>query len=157
MTAGAISVLVGLFGCGLTKLERVLAVLWWTPNWYLYAWVGHFGMQKDVPAVFTYGLTPKSFFSGEFCSVLWVYTGRVFEEKGSILVAPNQTVPWRFNFGIGLAALVLIGALTPTGFLWQKALRAYCKPSTGKTITTAITGATISAALTTAAIAVAIA
>ena len=155
MTAGLISVLVGLFGPGLTKLERVISVLYWTPLWYLYAWVGHFGMQKDVPAVFTYGLTPKSYFSGEFCSVMWVYTGKVFAEKGSILVAPGQTVPWRCNFGIGVAVLVLIGCVTPPGFLWQKAMRAYA-PKSDARITSTLTGATISAALTTAAIAAAI-
>ena len=189
MTAGLVSVLVGLFGSGLTKLERVISVLYWAPLWYLYAvrchmpstyiharthstrssssphmhlrllrtqWVGHFGMQKDVPAVFTYGLTPKSYFSGEFCSVLWVYTGRVFDEKGSIIVAAGKTVPWRFNFAFGVAMLVLIGALTPPGFLWQKAMRAYAPDSQAR-ITSAITGASVSAALTVAAIAAALA
>lgn len=151
MTAGAISVMVGLFGPGLTLFERIVSVLWWMPQWYLYAWVGHFGMQKDVPAVFTYGLTPKSFFSGEFCSVMWVYTGRVFDEKGSILASAGETVPYRFNLGIGLAVFVLIGALTPPGFLWQKSMRAYAPKADAK-ITTTITGATISAAIAAAAI-----
>ena len=113
-------------------------------------------MQKDVPAVFTYGLTPKSYFSGEFCSVMWVYTGRVFDEKGSIMVGPGQTVPWRFNFAIGVAVLVLIGALTPPGFLWQKAMRAYA-PNSGAAITSAVTGASISAAVAMAAVAAALA
>ena len=156
MTAGAVSVLVGLFGPGLTTLERVVSVLWWTPQWYLYAWVGHFGMQKDVPAVFTYGLTPKSFFSGEFCSVMWVYSGQVFDEKGSILVAPGSTVPWRFNFGIGVAVFVLIGAMTPAGFLWQKAWRASAPKEAGARITSTVYAAGIAAAVTAAAIAAAI-
>ena len=90
------------------------------------------------------------------CSVLWVYTGRVFDEKGSIMVAAGKTVPWRFNFAFGVAMLVLIGALTPPGFLWQKAMRAYAPDSQAR-ITSAITGASVSAALTVAAIAAALA
>ena len=55
MTAGLVSAGVGLFAKHLTPLERVVSVMWHVPQWYLFAWVGHFGLQKDVPAVFTYG------------------------------------------------------------------------------------------------------
>jgi len=142
MTAGVISVLVGLFGTRLSKAERVVSFLWWAPQWYLYAWVGHFGMQKDVPAVFTYGLTPKSYLSGEFCSTLWVYTGRVFDQKGSLLA--SAPVPWRYNFAIGVLVLVLIACVTPAGLLWQKAARAHMPKREATIGTAAATAACLS-------------
>ena len=154
MTAGVVSVLVGLFSTGLSKTERAVSVLWWAPQWYLYAWVGHFGLQKDVPAVFTYGLTPKSYLSGEFCSTLWVYSGRVFDQKNSLLT--SAPVPWRYNFAIGVLCFISIACLTPAGFLWQKAARAYA-PKKVEQITTAVTTATVGSALAIAGIAAAIA
>ena len=39
------------------------------PLWYLYAWAGHFFVQRDIPAVFNYGTTLRGWASGEFCSV----------------------------------------------------------------------------------------
>ena len=53
MTAGLVSVGVGLAAKHLSAIERIASVLWHPPQWYLYAWVGHFAMQKDIPAVFT--------------------------------------------------------------------------------------------------------
>jgi len=124
MTAGLVSVYVGLRAKHLSPLERVVSVLWHVPQWYLYAWIGHFGMQKDVPAVFTYGLTPKSFFSGEFCSTKWVYTGLVFESKPAMFWPADGAVPSFALAAIAAAVFLLIGALTPAGMLWQKEYRA---------------------------------
>jgi len=114
---------VGLFAKHLTPLERVVSVMWHVPQWYLFAWVGHFGLQKDVPAVFTYGLTPKSFLSGEFCSTMWVYTGSVFESKPSALGTSDAKLPSALLFGIAVLLFAFIGAATPAGFLWQKEYR----------------------------------
>jgi len=124
MTAGLVSVYVGLAAKHLTPLERVVSVLWHPPQWYLYAWVGHFGLQKDVPAVFTYGLTPKSFFSGEFCSTKWVYTGRVFDSKPSIFWPGGGPVPHQALAAMAAIVFLMIGAITPAGRLWQKEYRA---------------------------------
>jgi len=123
MTAGLVSVYVGLRCNQLSTSERVVSVLWWMPQWYLYAWVGHFGLQKDIPAVFTYGLTPRSYFSGEFCSTLWVYGGGVFESKPSMLWPWAAAVPSSALVAMAVLVFALIGAVTPPGLLWQKAYR----------------------------------
>lgn len=46
------------------------------PIWYLYAWAGHFFIQKDIPAVFVYGMTFRGWLSGEYCSVCALLSGR---------------------------------------------------------------------------------
>jgi len=126
MTAALVSVLVGLFGSNLSGGERVASVLWWAPQWYLWAWLGHFWLQQDVPAVFTYGLTPKSYFAGEFCSTMWVYTGSVFESKNSSFPGfkGSPPVPTPLLAVIAVVLFAFIGAFTPPGLLWQKAMRA---------------------------------
>jgi len=132
MTAGLVSVYVGLRCTQLTPSERVASVLWWMPQWYLYAWIGHFGLQKDIPAVFTYGLTPKSYFSGEFCSTLWVYSGDVFSSKPSYLWPGAAEVPSAALVATAVLVFVLIGAITPPGHLWQKAYRTRVGAATVK-------------------------
>jgi len=124
MTAGLISVAIGLWGGQLTKWQRLASLLWWAPQWYLWAWLGHFWLQKDVPAVFTYGLTPKSYLTGEFCSTMWVYTGSVFSSKNSTFPGfPGAgPVPSAYLFFQAIVQLALIGAFSPPGLLWQKAL-----------------------------------
>ena len=124
MTAGLVSVALGLRAQHLSRLERAVSALWHPPQWYLYAWVGHFGLQKDVPAVFTYGLTPTSFLSGEACSCMWVYGGKVFESKPSMLWPGGGPVPPLALVALALVGFVLIGAVTPPGLLWQKEYRA---------------------------------
>ena len=131
MTAGLVSVAVGLSAKHLTRLERVASLLWHPPQWYLYAWFGHFGLQKDVPAVFTYGLTPKSFLQGEFCSTMWVYTGAVFDSKPSLLPSLLSTgastadlVPTPALALFAAAVFAMIAFLTPPGRLWTKEYRA---------------------------------
>mmetsp|Transcript_25419 Transcript_25419/g.74649 ORF Transcript_25419/g.74649 Transcript_25419/m.74649 type:complete len:231 (+) Transcript_25419:61-753(+) len=154
MTAGVVSVLVGLFGPGLTKGQRLASVLWFAPQWYLPAWVGHFSLQKDVPAVFTYGLTPKSFFTGEFCSATWVFTGGVFEQKPSLLT--SAPVAPSYNFGLAVALFVLLGALTPAGALWQTAAGG-ASPQAKRSVAKTCNAAAIAAVTVVAAIAAAIA
>lgn len=120
MTAGLISLYVGIRAKHLRPLERLVSALWHPPQWYLYAWVGHFGLQKDVPAVFTYGLTPKSFLQGEFCSTMWVYGGGVFEPKASAVWPAGSAPPKLGLIGFAAVCLLLIHACTPAGWLWRK-------------------------------------
>lgn len=133
MTAGLVSVAVGLFGTRLSTVQRVASMLWWAPQWYLWAWLGHFWLQKDVPAVFTYGLTPKSYLTGEFCSTMWVYTGKVFESKNSTFPGFEGSGPVPSTFLAAEAAVLffLIGAFSPPGWLWQKAMAPPAKKSKG--------------------------
>ena len=44
----------GVNGKGVAKVAESL--LWAWAFWYTYAWVGHFVFQRDIPAVFTYGM-----------------------------------------------------------------------------------------------------
>jgi hypothetical protein len=49
-------------------------LLWIPPIYYLPAWVGHFFVQHDIPAVFTYGTTIQGWWKGETCAwmlLLW--------------------------------------------------------------------------------------
>ena len=46
------------------------------PIWYLYAWAGHFFIQKDIPAVFVYGMTFRGWLSGEYCSLCALMAGK---------------------------------------------------------------------------------
>jgi len=125
MTAGLVSVGVGLAAKHLSAVERVASVLWHPPQWYLYAWVGHFCMQKDIPAVFTYGLTPKSFFSGEFCSTMWVYGGGVFAAKPAMLwPVAGADVPSLALVAFAVAVFGVVCANSPPGRLWLKEYRA---------------------------------
>jgi hypothetical protein len=50
------------------------------PIWYLYAWAGHFLIQKDIPAVFVYGMTLRGWLSGEYCSISSLLGGRTLTE-----------------------------------------------------------------------------
>eukprot|EP00729_Bicosta_minor_P010240 gene10240-33016_t len=40
-----------------TSLQRAECLLWVLPLWYLYAWLGHFFVQKDIPAALLHGRT----------------------------------------------------------------------------------------------------
>ena len=55
---------------GLRPARRVALLLRIPPLWYLWAWAGHFLVQRDIPAVFTYGMTLRGWASGEWCSLL---------------------------------------------------------------------------------------
>lgn len=79
-------------GCFIiSKQSRILLTL--PPIWYLYAWIGHFFIQKDIPAVFVYGMTLHGWLSGEFCSICSLFMGRTISQ------------PWEY---VLTAALVLL-------------------------------------------------
>ena len=66
------------------RVRRRLALGSVLPLYYLYAWVGHFFVQRDIPAVFTYGMTLRGWASGEFCSVKALVMGRTVRAPGEL-------------------------------------------------------------------------
>ena len=57
--------------------------------WYLSAWAGHFILQKDVPAVFSYGMSPRGWAVGEYCSMRALYG---WGERGLVTIPE----PWQW-------------------------------------------------------------
>jgi hypothetical protein len=82
--AGMILVFISIFVYFITGKHRILLTL--VPIWYLYAWIGHFFMQKDIPAVFVYGMTLQGWLSGEYCSVCSLIMGRTISEPWEIIM-----------------------------------------------------------------------
>lgn len=80
--AGMLLTLLSIFSFCLTRQFKIL----WTflPIWYLYAWTGHFFIQKDIPAVFVYGMSLRGWLSGEWCSICSLFSGRTIKEPWEI-------------------------------------------------------------------------
>jgi hypothetical protein len=76
------------------------------PIWYLYAWVGHFFLQKDIPAVFVYGMTFRGWLSGEYCSILSLFGGRTISE------------PWEFALTLVMVIMHLYSLPPLPGWGW---------------------------------------
>ena len=92
--AGMILVFITLFYmCFRRRLSMLLTV---PPIWYLYAWAGHFFIQKDIPAVFVYGMSMKGWLSGEYCSVCSLLAGRTVSE------------PWELMLTAGIVSVHLL-------------------------------------------------
>ena len=121
MLAAIISLLVALWPSHVTTGQRLLSGLWVPPQWYIGAWVGHFFLQKDIPAVFAYGVQLRTWAAGELCSAKWVFSGDAFAEKPSLLTG-GAPVPFRHGAALALAQLVVLAAMTPAGSIWQHAL-----------------------------------
>ena len=64
------------------------------PTWYLFAWVGHFFYQADVPAVFTYGMSLRGWAVGEWCSIKALAAGRTTSSVEDKLLAAAIMVAW---------------------------------------------------------------
>ena len=143
MLAAIVSLLVALNSVHITRGQRLLSLLWIPPQWYITAWVGHFWLQKDIPAVFTYGVQLRTLASGEFCSMKWVFSGEVFAEKHSRLV--GGPVSFHHGFSLALALFVVMGTVTPAGKIWQQALSGG-KPKAKKVIGEAFGTASMAAA-----------
>lgn len=82
--AGMIVAFLTLFSFIVTRKIRVLLTL--PPVWYLYAWIGHFFIQKDIPAVFVYGMTLRGWLSGEYCSICSLLSGRTISEHWELVL-----------------------------------------------------------------------
>lgn len=63
--------------CGLASL---------LPVYYLPAWTGHFFLQKDIPAVFTYGTTWRGWACGEFVAFQSLLAGTTVSTLTEILL-----------------------------------------------------------------------
>ena len=59
------------------------------PVWYLYAWAGHFFIQKDIPAVFVYGMSIRGWLAGEFCSLCSLFSGRTVAKPWEVLLTAS--------------------------------------------------------------------
>lgn len=77
--AGMIGFLLLLFVAAPLRSSWGWSLLWAPPVYYLPAWVGHYGFQKDVPAVFSYGTTWRGWYAGERCAMEQLFAGRIVE------------------------------------------------------------------------------
>ena len=66
---------------GVPRMEHTVP-----PTWYLYAWAGHFFVQKDIPAVFVYGMSLRGWLAGEYCSLCSLFAGRTVAEPWELLL-----------------------------------------------------------------------
>eukprot|EP01052_Picozoa_sp_SAG31_P008069 SAG31_NODE_398_length_16250_cov_8.737601_11_plen_201_part_00 len=83
----------GMFAALLVRKQAVRLAAWVPPTWYLFAWVGHYFYQADVPAVFTYGMTLRGWASGEACAVVALIAGRSIDDmRGMALTAAIMTI-----------------------------------------------------------------
>lgn len=79
-TAGMIGVLAFATLALLQPRYSVYYLLSAPPVFYLPAWAGHFFLQKDIPAVFSYGTTLSGWANGEFCAYLAFFAGRTLQK-----------------------------------------------------------------------------
>lgn len=86
----------------LSSGERLRLLACVPPLWYLYAWAGHFFIQKDIPAVFNYGTTARGLVTGEWCALKATLMGR------------TVSAPWELL----LTAVVIAGHVTFV-LLWR--------------------------------------
>jgi hypothetical protein len=93
-----------LFFFGFGKFQHYLYL---PPLYYLPAWVGHFIFQKDIPAVFTYGTTPKGLLSGEFCAFEDLFHGGIARNPTEMMYS-------------GMVLVAMIGSLLAFGGLWPE-------------------------------------
>eukprot|EP00040_Diaphanoeca_grandis_P017945 m.94349 g.94349 ORF g.94349 m.94349 type:complete len:203 (-) comp26713_c0_seq2:32-640(-) len=95
-SAGALSTFALLFftfmGPTTTRWRRSAALLWVLPLWYLPAWVGHYVLQKDIPAVFTYGTTLKGLASGEACALISLFDGTTISTTPELFITLAVTI-----------------------------------------------------------------
>ena len=89
LAAGALAA--GALGAARVRRRR-LALCSVLPLYYLYAWAGHFFVQRDIPAVFTYGMTLRGWASGEFCSVKALVMGRTVRAPRELLLTAAITL-----------------------------------------------------------------
>ena len=82
---GMVLVLITLFHCVYVQ-RRWGMLLTVPPVWYLYAWAGHFFIQKDIPAVFVYGMSLRGWLAGEYCSLCSLFAGRTVAEPWELLL-----------------------------------------------------------------------
>jgi len=92
MVASMILLLVAGGAVGKYSVSPAMTILLWIPPvYYLPAWVGHFGFQKDIPAVFVYGTTFRGWWRGEACAFMDLFQGGLVSEPvelvGTVLLS----------------------------------------------------------------------
>jgi hypothetical protein len=93
--AGMILVFGMLVVCAAGGKEYACRLLPWAPpTWYLFAWVGHFFYQADIPAVFTYGMSLRGWASGEACAVIALCKGHSFNEPRDLVLTAAIMIVW---------------------------------------------------------------
>lgn len=95
------------FGFGSFKHYLILP-----PLYYLPAWFGHFVFQKDIPAVFTYGTTPRGLLSGEYCAFEDLFHGGIARNPTELMYS-------------AILVVFMVGGLITFGGIW---------PQTAKTV-----------------------
>eukprot|EP00539_Tryblionella_compressa_P017315 CAMPEP_0178842612 /NCGR_PEP_ID=MMETSP0746-20121128/15621_1 /TAXON_ID=913974 /ORGANISM="Nitzschia punctata, Strain CCMP561" /LENGTH=91 /DNA_ID=CAMNT_0020506001 /DNA_START=17 /DNA_END=292 /DNA_ORIENTATION=- len=60
---------------------------WSFPAFYLPAWAGHFFLQKDIPAVFSYGTTLSGWYNGETCAYKALWEGHIVDTPYDIFLS----------------------------------------------------------------------
>jgi hypothetical protein len=94
-----------LFFFGFGKFKNYLYL---PPLYYLPAWIGHFIFQKDIPAVFTYGTTPRGLLSGEFCAFEDLFHGGIVHNPTDLMYSC-------------ILLVAIIASLLAFGGLWPEA------------------------------------
>lgn len=87
-----------------TLVTVVQLFLWIWPIYYLPAWVGHLWLQKDIPAVFTYGTTLRGWAAGEYCAFVDLFSGGVVSQPVPEIV-PTAILTLIFIQGIEFMSL----------------------------------------------------
>jgi hypothetical protein len=69
------------------RLRGVFDLVYLAPLYYLPAWIGHFWLQRDIPAVFSYGMTLRGLVSGEYCAWVALIERRVLHSSLEVVQA----------------------------------------------------------------------
>ncbi|GMH98194.1 hypothetical protein TrVE_jg14245 [Triparma verrucosa] len=91
------------------SVGRLRNLAWVPPLYYLSAWAGHFFIQKDIPAVFSYGMSFRGWYAGEYCSMRAFFG---WGDRGFVTLAE----PWQFMATVALMAMWVIannGSVAP--------------------------------------------
>jgi hypothetical protein len=98
--AGMLTTLL-VFGLGVVSVaaarplvESLRLAAWLPPSYYIPAWIGHIGIQGDVPAVFTYGTTLRGWASGEYCAWRDLAQGGTVAQPWEVALAVALTLVW---------------------------------------------------------------
>jgi hypothetical protein len=67
---------------------------WLPPAYYIPAWTGHIGIQRDVPAVFTYGTTFRGWATGEYCAWRDLAEGGTVAQLREVALTVALTLVW---------------------------------------------------------------
>lgn len=97
---------------GIKSVGRIRNLTYAPPLYYLSAWAGHFFLQKDIPAVFSYGMSLRGWATGEYCSMRAFFG---WGERGFVTLSE----PWQWLLTLAITAswtiIVNGGSVAPRG------------------------------------------